>query len=181
MTIRNIIKSFLRFIVIWFVDALAIALTVWLLPGFSYISSSTATPLFVAMATAFILGVINFLIRPILLLLTVPLGGIFVFLFGLFANTVTLMIANRLLPSLQIDSWAWAFLGSLVFILNYWVGLIFLFTGLLFLAGVGFKPHEARNLWLLVVLSLFVAVLAGSLAQLTLGEPAGPLAGDVNR
>jgi hypothetical protein len=44
-----------------------------------------------------------------------PFGWIIRLLFGLFANTVTLMIANWLLPSLQIDSWAWAFLGSLVF------------------------------------------------------------------
>ncbi|OGN93248.1 MAG: hypothetical protein A2Z71_00940 [Chloroflexi bacterium RBG_13_50_21] len=68
-----------------------------------------------AAAAAFILGVINFVIRPILLLLAVPLGGAVVFLLGFFANTIALMITANLLPSLQIDSWGWAFLGSLIF------------------------------------------------------------------
>ena len=115
MTIRRIIRSIIRFFFVWFVDALAILLTIWIIPGFSYVQTRDATPLTMAAAAAFILGVINFVIRPILLLLAVPLGGAVVFLLGFFANTIALMITANLLPSLKIDSWGWAFLGSLLF------------------------------------------------------------------
>ena len=115
MSIRSILKSIVRFFVIWFVNALAILLTIWILPGISYVAAPDTSLLIMATAGAFILGVVNFVIRPILLLLAVPLGGAFIFLLGLFANAIALMITSNLFASFQIDSWGWAFLGSLVF------------------------------------------------------------------
>jgi uncharacterized membrane protein YvlD (DUF360 family) len=115
MSVRNILKSAVRFILVWFVNALAILLTTWLIPGFSYQSAQNAGPLVTAASAAFILGMVNFVIRPIILLLTIPLGGVVVFLFGFFANTIALMITANLLPSFAIDTWGWALLGSLVF------------------------------------------------------------------
>jgi hypothetical protein len=61
------------------------------------------------------LGAINFLIRPLILLLAVPFGMIFVFLIGLFVNAIALMLTANLLPAFHIDNWGWAFLGSLIF------------------------------------------------------------------
>jgi uncharacterized membrane protein YvlD (DUF360 family) len=115
MTIRSILKSIVRFFVVWFVDVLTLSLTIRIIPAFSYIETPDATPLFTATAAAFILGVVNFVIRPIVLLLAVPLGGLFVFLLGLFVNAVALMITANLLPSFYIDGWVWAFWGSLIF------------------------------------------------------------------
>ena len=115
MSIRSMIKSTLHFFIIWFVNALAIIFTIWIIPGISYVSTADTSLLFMATAGAFILGVVNLVIRPILLLLAVPLGGAFVFLVGLFVNAIALMITSNLLPSFQIDTWGWAFLGSLVF------------------------------------------------------------------
>jgi uncharacterized membrane protein YvlD (DUF360 family) len=109
------VQSLIRFILVWFVDALALLLTVWLIPGFSYVETPDASILGMAAAAAFILGVVNLIIRPILLLLALPLGSAFVFLLGFFANTIALMITANLLPSLDIDTWGWAFLGSLFF------------------------------------------------------------------
>ena len=115
MSIRSVLKSTLHFFIIWFVNALAILFTVWIIPGISYVSTQDTSLLFMATAGAFILGVVNFVIRPILLLLAVPLGGAFVFLVGLFVNAIALMITSNRLPSFKIDTWGWAFLGSLVF------------------------------------------------------------------
>ncbi|MCK5428508.1 MAG: phage holin family protein, partial [Anaerolineales bacterium] len=70
----------------------------------------------IAAAAALLLGVINFLIRPILLLLSVPFGFIAVFLVGFFVNAVVLMLTSNLLsPSFHVNSWLSAFLGSLIF------------------------------------------------------------------
>jgi uncharacterized membrane protein YvlD (DUF360 family) len=115
MNFRNILRSILRFFVVWFVDALGLLFTTWILPGISFISTPDATPLLEASAAAFILSIVNFLIRPLVLLLAVPLGMLFVFLLGLLANAVALMITASLLPGFQIDGWGWAFLGSLIF------------------------------------------------------------------
>jgi uncharacterized membrane protein YvlD (DUF360 family) len=115
MKIRNILSSILRFFVVWFVDTLAILITIWIVPRFSYVETLNTNILIAAASVAFILGIVNILIRPIVLLLAVPLGMMFVFLLGLFLNTIALMITASLLPNFQIDSWGWAFLGSLMF------------------------------------------------------------------
>lgn len=68
MTIRSILKSSLRFIFIWFANALAILITTWIIPGFSFVQNPEQPLLVMAASAAFILGVVNLLIRPILLL-----------------------------------------------------------------------------------------------------------------
>ncbi len=115
MTIRSILRSSIRFIIVWFVNALTILLTIWIIPGFSFDQTQDQAPLIMAASAALILGLVNFLIRPILLLLTIPLGGAFVFLLGFLANAIALMITANIIPSFQIDSLGWALLGSLFF------------------------------------------------------------------
>lgn len=56
-------------------------------------------------------------------------------------------------------------ISGLLLSVNYWWGVNFLFISLLFLTGLSLYEHEARNLIVLVILSLYVAVLVGSLAQ----------------
>jgi uncharacterized membrane protein YvlD (DUF360 family) len=112
---RRIIRSIIRFFVIWFVNALALLLTIWILPGFTFVPTQFESILVMATAAAFILGIVNLIIRPIILLLTLPLGSLVVFLFGLLANAIALMITAKIIPSLQIDSWGWAILGSFLF------------------------------------------------------------------
>ena len=103
MSIRSILKSTVRFFIIWFVNALAIIFTIWIISGITYVSAPDTSLLFMATAGAFILGVVNFVIRPILLLLAVPFGGVFIFLVGLFVNAIALMITSNLFVSFQID------------------------------------------------------------------------------
>ncbi len=111
----RIIRSILRFFVIWFINALALLFTIWILPGFTFVPTQYESILVMATAAAFILGIVNLIIRPIILLLTLPLGSLVVFLFGLLANAIALMITANIIPSLQIDSWGWAILGSFFF------------------------------------------------------------------
>ena len=115
MNIRNIFRSIIRFIVVWFVDTLALLLTTSILPGFSFTSAQDTSPLITAAAAAFILGIVNFFIRPIVLLLAVPLGMLFVFLLCLIVNAIALLITANLIPAFEIGNWGWAFLGSLIF------------------------------------------------------------------
>ena len=76
-----------------------------------------------AVAAAFILGVSNLIIRPLLLLLAVPLGFIALFIVGFFVNAVVLRLtANVLSPAFTVTNWFSAVLGSIV--LSILIGLV---------------------------------------------------------
>ncbi len=88
-------------------NAIAIYLTTRIISGLSI-------PNFVdALIAALVLGVVNAFIRPIILLLTLPLNILTLGLFTLVVNTLMLYIVAAFTP-LQIASFWSAFLGALL-------------------------------------------------------------------
>jgi regulator of protease activity HflC (stomatin/prohibitin superfamily) len=59
-------------------------------------------------------------------------------------------------------------LSGLLLAYSYWLGISFFFVGLLGLIRFGFEEYQGRNLLLLGVFSLLVAILVGSLTQVFL-------------
>jgi len=113
-TFKQLLRFFIRLLVVWFVDTISLLVTAWLLPGVN-LSAVGDTPAFVvATAAAFLLGIVNFLIRPLLLLIAMPLGWVVLFLAGFFINGVVLLITASLLPGLEVTSFWYAFLGGLI-------------------------------------------------------------------
>lgn len=112
---RLVLRILARFIVIWLVTAIALGVTARLLPGIS-ISGMEGVPAWViAMAAAFVLGLMNLFIRPIILLLAVPLGFIAVFVVGFFVNAIILRItANVVSPGMVVDGWIPAIVGGII-------------------------------------------------------------------
>lgn len=110
--IRDLARTFLRFIVVWIVDTASLLLTAVLVPGIRFTGDRNL--LVVATSAAFLLGIVNFLIRPLILLLALPFGFIAIFLVGLFLNAVALVITANILPGLVVSSWLDAFFGSIV-------------------------------------------------------------------
>jgi uncharacterized membrane protein YvlD (DUF360 family) len=112
---RSILRFIVRFVVIWFVNALSLLLTSWLLPGVNLNAVDGVGTLQVAAAAAFILGLANVLIRPAILLLAMPLGFITLFIVGFFVNAIMLRLTAFLLdPALQVDSWLAAIAGGVL-------------------------------------------------------------------
>jgi len=73
---------------------------------------------------AFVLGLVNAFIRPVLWFLTLPLT---VFTFGLFAlviNAFTLWLTAAMVKDFEIDSFGSAFLGALIMALLGLIGFI---------------------------------------------------------
>jgi putative membrane protein len=76
---------------------------------------------------AIILGLANFFVRPVLLLLTLPitvltLGLLFIWV----VNALILLLVARLVPGFRVRGFGPALLGSLLLaILNWGVGVIF--------------------------------------------------------
>jgi uncharacterized membrane protein YvlD (DUF360 family) len=114
--ISTITKSIARFLFLWLVDAVSLLLTALILPGVAFVGgASFLDSLQEALAAAFLLSIVNLLIRPLILLLARPLGFIFVFLIGFLVNALALMVTSWLLPSFQISGWLPAIVGGLVF------------------------------------------------------------------
>ena len=65
-----------------------------------------------AAAAAFILGIVNLLVRPLILLLALPLGFFVMFVIGFIVNALTLRITSALFPALQIGGFGAAFMGG---------------------------------------------------------------------
>jgi uncharacterized membrane protein YvlD (DUF360 family) len=113
-TIRTLFLYLIRFAILWLVDALSLLATTWVLPGITLSSVDGTSVLVIAIAAAFLLSIINLLIRPAIFLIARPLGWIALFAIGFFVNAVTLWLTAYLMPGFDV-SLLGSVLGGLVF------------------------------------------------------------------
>lgn len=73
-----------------------------------------------ALVIAIVLGIINAILKPILLLLTLPINVLSLGLFTLIINAVLIMLATVFVPNFRVDSFWWAFLFGIVLSLLNW-------------------------------------------------------------
>lgn len=67
-----------------------------------------------ALILAAVLGVLNILIKPLLILLTFPITVLTLGLFLLVINAVIILLAAKLVPGFRVDGFWWALIFSLV-------------------------------------------------------------------
>ena len=96
------------FLLQWLVSGLAIIITAYLLPGVAL------TGFLAALVTALILGLINAIIRPVLILLTLPLNILTLGLFTLVINALLVMLAAAIVPGFAVRGFWWALLFGIV-------------------------------------------------------------------
>ena len=105
-TIRSAIRGILRFLLLWFVDTLALWGTAAIVGGINIQAQPSVPAIVVAAAAALTISIINLLIRPLILLLAAPLGALVIFLVGLFANAIVLRLSGSLLaPAFLVNGW----------------------------------------------------------------------------
>lgn len=93
----------------WIVYAVAIAIAAYLLPGVSVVGLTTVLVL------AVVLSIINTFIRPVLLLLTLPLSVFSLGLFALFLNAFLIILAAHVVPGFSVASfWSAFFFGIIL-------------------------------------------------------------------
>ena len=112
--VKTVARALLHLVIVWFIDTLSLLATAFILPGISFVSTDGASQWVVAAAAALVLGIVNFIIRPLILLLALPLGFIAVFIVGFLVNAVVLLIAASLLPGFQVNGLLSAILGGIV-------------------------------------------------------------------
>lgn len=103
-----------RFIVQWIVTGLALWVASWILSGV-HVESWPALAI-----AALVLGFVNATIRPVMVLLTLPVTVLTLGLFYLVVNGLAFGLAAFVVPGFTVDGILWAILGALVVGLVGW-------------------------------------------------------------
>ncbi len=88
-------------------SAIAVVILSKILPGVAVDSYTTA------LIVAVVLSLLNFLVKPILVILTLPVTIITLGLFLLIVNAIIILLADRLVGGFQVTGIWWALLFSL--------------------------------------------------------------------
>jgi putative membrane protein len=92
----------------WILKSLTLLITAYLVPGF-HIDSY-----FTALIVAVVLGILNLLLKPILVILTLPVTIITLGLFMFVINALLLLLTSSFIKGFRIDSFGSAILASIV-------------------------------------------------------------------
>jgi len=111
-------------------NGLAIIVAAWFVPGIRLTGPATA------LIAGAILGVVNALVRPVLLLLTLPLTLVTLGLFIFVVNALCLAATAALVPGFDIAGFPAALLGALIVSIVSWI-----LNGLL-LDPIGREPRR---------------------------------------
>lgn len=108
--LREINQTYLvmNWIVRFFLTGLAIVLTAYLLPGVNVEDYWTA------LVVALVLSLVNIFVKPILIVLTIPITFITLGLFLLVINALMILLADYFVDGFFVDGFWWALLFSLI-------------------------------------------------------------------
>ncbi|MEK7594486.1 MAG: phage holin family protein [Patescibacteria group bacterium] len=109
------------FLTRWFVSSLGL----WIAAGFLSNSISYDNKLRVIIIAGLILAIINIVIKPILVVLSLPAILVTLGLFMIIINGLTVFIASKLYGPLHVTNfWAAVFAGMVIGLVNYLVTAI---------------------------------------------------------
>ena len=92
----------------WLALSLAIMFVGWIVPGITISSFATA------LIASIVIALINLVIKPILIFLTLPINILTLGLFILVINALLFMFVAYLIPGVEVDGFWSAFLGALL-------------------------------------------------------------------
>jgi putative membrane protein len=104
----------MRILLVWILNAIALWLVTLIVPGVQVQDELSA---FIA---AVVLGLVNALVKPVLIILTLPITVLTLGLFLLVLNALLFWGVGALLPGFNVDGFWWAMLGALIYSLLTW-------------------------------------------------------------
>ncbi|HEX7386357.1 MAG TPA: phage holin family protein [Castellaniella sp.] len=96
-------------LLLWILNAVALLVVAYILPGISVSSFGSA------LIAALVLGLLNAVVKPLLILLTLPLTVVTLGLFLLVINALVFWLAGSILRGFQVDGFWWAVIGALIY------------------------------------------------------------------
>jgi putative membrane protein len=104
----------MRMLLGWAINAGALLLLPYILPAVQVKSFGTA------LLVALVLGLLNTLVRPVLVLLTLPITVLTLGLFILVINGLMFWLVSRMLDGFSVAGFWWAVVAALVYSLISW-------------------------------------------------------------
>lgn len=92
----------------WLISALAVLITAKIIPGIRVASFGSA------MIAAIMIGIVNAVLWPVLIFLTLPINILTFGLFTFVINGAVLKIAASLISGFQVNGWISAIFGSII-------------------------------------------------------------------
>ncbi len=99
----------MRHLILWIINAGTLVLLPYVLPGITVSSFGSA------LVTALLLGLINTIIRPVLVLLTLPITLVTLGLFILVINALLFWMVASFVPGFQVHGFWSAFWGAILY------------------------------------------------------------------
>lgn len=90
------------------VNTLAVLITAFILPGV------VVKSFFTGFVVAVLLGMVNMFIKPILVLLTIPLYVLTLGFFSFIVNALLVILVSKIVPGFEVRSIWWALLFSVI-------------------------------------------------------------------
>lgn len=112
----------MRLLTIWIINALALLALPYVVPSVQVASFGTA------LLVALVLGLINAVLRPLLILLTLPVTLLTLGLFIFVINALLFQLAGNLIAGFNVGGFVSALLGSIVYSLISWALSALLFA-----------------------------------------------------
>jgi putative membrane protein len=92
----------------WIVSAMVIFSIAYILPGVHVLDFTTA------LVVALVLGIINAVIKPILLVLTLPINVLTLGLFTFILNAILIIVVSKIVSGFTVDGFLWALIFGIV-------------------------------------------------------------------
>ena len=112
----------MRLLAIWIINALALLALPYVVPSVHVASFSTA------LIVALVLGLINAVLRPLLILLTLPVTLLTLGLFIFVINALLFQLAGNLIDGFDVGGFWSALFGSIIYSLISWALSSLLFS-----------------------------------------------------
>ncbi|ASR88336.1 MULTISPECIES: phage holin family protein [Alcaligenes] len=96
-------------LLVWILNAVALLVVAYILPGIVVASFGSA------LIAALVLGLLNTLVKPLLIVLTLPITIVTLGLFLLVLNALVFWFAGSILKGFQVEGFWWAVIGAIVY------------------------------------------------------------------
>lgn len=98
----------MNFVIKLLLSAVAVIITAYLLPGVH------VSGFMVALLVAAFLSLLNAIVKPVLIILTIPITIVTLGLFLLVINALIILMADAVIPGFDVNGFWWALLYSII-------------------------------------------------------------------
>jgi putative membrane protein len=105
----------MRILLVWLVNALALIAVAYLMPSITVASFTSA------LIAALILGLVNAIIKPLLILLTLPVTIVTLGLFIFVINGLLFWLVGSFVPGFVVQGFWAGFIGAILFSIVSWI------------------------------------------------------------